>query len=217
MCEPIIRNHHYNFIKNQADSVLRAHQTAGDPKVLESVRASAQLKVMELLPDAPSNLKELLESISNIQSTEAFQRYLQALEPYLMEFPPITDKQIRKLFPKNKKLKVPDLAQIDFRKVSYLSWVDISTNKMYMVYHTDGQFVGIEGRYTAANKKSYCFVCNRYTELVLFSAVSQKRPAHTSPDYYKSVGNYVCAHGQDCNKNVTEMAALEHFIHSVRG
>ena len=217
MCEPTIRNHHYNFVKNQADSVLRAHQTVADPKILESVRASAQSKRMELLPDVPSNLNMLLESIADIKTTEDFHQYLQALEPYLMEFPPITDKQIRKLFPKNKKLKVPDLTQVDFRKVSYLSWIDISTNKMYIVYHADGQFVGIEGRYTAANKKSYCFVCNRYTELVLFSAISKKRPAHTSPDYYKSVGNYICANGHDCNKNVTDMASLEQFIHSVQG
>ena len=217
MCEPIIRNHQYNFIKNQADSVLRAMQTVNDRKILESVRASAQAKVMELLPDVPSNLKVMLESIADIKTAEDFHQYLQALEPYLMKFPPITDKQIRKLFPKKKKLKLPDLAQIDFRKLSYLSWIDISTNKMYMVYHASGQFVGVEGRYTASNKKSYCFVCNRYTELALFSAISKKRPAHTSPDYYKSVGNYVCIHGQDCNKNVTDMTSLEQFIHSVQG
>lgn len=192
MCEPFIRNHQYNFIKNQAESVLNAIRTVGDPKILESVRFSAQTKVAELFSAVTDNRKTMLDSISDLKTTDDFQTYLQALEPYLIEFPQITEKQIRKLFPKNKKLKVPDLAQIDFRYVSCLSWTDISTNKMFIVYPAGGQFVGVEGRYTATNKKGYCFVCSRYEELALFSAISKKRPANASPDYYKSVGNYLC-------------------------
>lgn len=181
MYEPFIRNHQYNFIKNQADSVLYAIRTVGDQRILESVRFSAQTKVAELFPDVTDNRKTTLESISDLKTANDFQNYLKALEPYLIEFPSITEKQIQKLFPKNKKLKLPDLAQIDFRCVSYLSWIDISTNKMFIVYDIDGQFVGVEGRYTATNKKSYCFVCSKYEKLVLFSAISHKRPAHASP------------------------------------
>lgn len=92
-----------------------------------------------------------------------------------MEFPAITESQLRKLFKKNKKLKLPDLEQIDFRFVTYMSWIDISSNKMFLVYEKDGQHIGIEGRFTETNKKSYCFACNRYEKLVLFSAVSKKR------------------------------------------
>ncbi|MCR8631011.1 FusB/FusC family EF-G-binding protein [Paenibacillus radicis (ex Xue et al. 2023)] len=217
MCEPFIRNHQYNFIKNQAESVLNALRTVGDPKILESVRFSAQTKVAELFPAVTDNRKTMLDSISDLKTTDDFQTYLQALEPYLIEFPQITEKQIRKLFPKNKKLKVPDLAQIDLRYVSCLSWTDISTNKMFIVYSVGGQFVGVEGRYTATNKKGYCFVCSRYEELALFSAISKKRPANASPDYYKSVGNYLCMNGHECNKNMTDVTSLEKFIDSVQG
>ncbi|NOU94366.1 elongation factor G-binding protein [Paenibacillus sp. LMG 31456] len=217
MCEPFIRNHQYNLIKNQADSVLHALRTVSDPKILESVRFSAQTKVAELFPEITDNQKTMLEPNSGLKTSDDFQKYLQALEPNLIEFPQITENQIRKLFPKNKKLKLPDLAQIDFRYVSFLSWTDISTNKMFIVYHLGGQFVGVEGRYTAINKKSYCFVCNRYEELALFSAISKKRPAHASSDYYKSVGNYLCMNGHECNKNMTDASSLEKFIHSVIG
>ncbi|WP_127529867.1 FusB/FusC family EF-G-binding protein [Paenibacillus kobensis] len=217
MCKPFIRNHHYNFIKNQADYVLHALRTVGDRKVLEAVRYSAQTKVTELFPDVQDDRRAMLESVANLQTAEEQHKFLQALEPYRVEFPPITEAQIRKLFPKNKKLKLPDLVQIDFRNVSYLNWIDISTNKMFIVYHTDGQFVGIEGRYTATNKKSYCFACNRYERLALFSAVSKKRPANASPDYYKAVGNYICMDGHDCNKNMTDVSSLEQFIRAVLG
>ncbi|XID91477.1 FusB/FusC family EF-G-binding protein [Paenibacillaceae bacterium WGS1546] len=217
MCEPFIRNHQYNFIKGQADSVLRALRTVGDPKILESVRIGAQNNVTELFPEVTDDRRTMLESIADLKAAEDFQQYLQALEPYLTEFPAITEKQIRKLFPKNKKLKLPDLEQIDFRYVSYLSWTDLSTHKMFIVHEAGGQFVGVEGRYTATNKKGYCFVCKRHGELALFSAISKKRPAHASPDYYKSVGNYICLNGHECNKNVTDVSTLARFIDSVLG
>lgn len=215
MCEPFIRNCQYNVIKNQADTVFRAIRTVGDPKVLESVRLTAVAKVEELFPEVRDSRKTMLQSIAGLKTAENFHDYIQALEPYMLEFPHITEKQLQKLFPKNKKLRLPDLTQIDFRYVSYLNWTDISTNKMFIVYHNGEQFVGVEGRFTPTNKKSYCFVCNRLEELVLFSAISKKRPAHALPDYYKSVGNYICVNGHNCNKNITDVSALEAFIGSV--
>ena len=215
MSKPFIRSYQYNFIKSQADSVLHTLRTVGDPKIVQSVRSSAQAKVAELFPDVTDQRMALLESIADLKTAEDFQNYLQELDSYLVEFPSISEQQIRKLFPKNKKLKLPDLAQIDRRHISYLNWTDISTNKMFLVYHTDGQFVGIEGRFTPTNKKSYCFACSRFEQLALFTAVSKKRPAHASPDYYKSVGNYICMDGQTCNKNMTDVSSLEKFIHTV--
>jgi hypothetical protein len=181
-----------------------------------AVRSDAQTKVAGLFPDIEDERITMLESVSDLKTGEDLQKYVQTLESYLVAFPPITEQQIRKLFPKVKKLRVPDLTQIDFRYVSYLSWVDIATNKMFIVYHNkEGQFVGVEGRFTETNKKSYCFVCNRYEKLAMFSATTRKRPANTSPDYYKSVGNYVCTDGHICNENVTDIAPLERFIEAV--
>ena len=217
MCQPFIRNDQYNAIRNQADAVLHALRTVGDRKILESVKLGAQAKMAELFPNVADDRRQLLESVSELKTAEEFQQYMQELEPYLVGFPPITEQQIRKLFPKNKKLKLPDLSQIDFRYVTYLSWTDISTNKMFLVYASGGSFVGVEGRFTATNKKSYCFACNRYEELALFTAVSKKKPANAGADYYKSVGNYICMNGDDCNKNMTDASALEKFIESVLG
>lgn len=217
MCEPFIRNYEYNFIKKQVEHVIRTIRTVGDPKILESVRLGAQANVAELFSGLEDNRRTMVESLSDLRTEAELQNYLQELESYLIEFPQITSKQIQKLFPKNKKLKLPDLTQTDFRYVTYLSWTDIATNKMFIVYPMGGQFVGIEGRFTPSNKKSYCFACNRLEQLVLFSAITKKRPANASPDYYKSVGNYICMNGHECNKNITDVAPLEKFIHSVLG
>ncbi|NEW05696.1 FusB/FusC family EF-G-binding protein [Paenibacillus sp. SYP-B3998] len=217
MCEPFIRNHQYNFINKQAGLLHQALRTIADQKVLEAVRYGTESKILELFPSVTDMQKQQLEKISALETADDFQKYLKALEPYLMEFPQVSEKQIQKLFPKTKKLKIPDLSLIDNRYVSFLSWIDISTNKLFIVYYLNGQLIGVEGRYTPTNKKSFCFLCNRYEELALFSAISKKRPTHSSPDYYKAVGNYLCMNNHACNKNITDLSSLDKFIATVLG
>lgn len=217
MSQPFIRNHQYNWIKKQADLLQRAIRTVSDPKVVEAVRYSAQTKLMDVFPDATELQKQMLEKLSTLQTTEEFQRYEQGLEPYLTEFAPVTEKRLQKLFPKNKKLKLPDLTAVDFRRITYLGWTDIATNKLFLVYDRNGQLVGIEGKFTPLNRSSGCFLCNRHGEAALFSAISKSRPANASPDYYKAFGNYVCLDSDACNKNITDVAALESFISNIVG
>jgi hypothetical protein len=217
MNKPFIRNHQYNTIKKQADLLLHACNSVADPKVVESVRYSAQSKVIEAFPDASELMKQMLGSISTLNTAAEFQSYLRSLEPYLTEFEKVTEKQLQKLFPKNKKLKVPELDAIDFRYVTYVGWTDIATNKLFLVYWLNGQLVGVEGKYTPANKKGICFLCNRHEEVALFSAITRTRPANASPDYYKAIGNYMCVNSEVCNKNITDVSALEKFVHDVVG
>ncbi|UHA75146.1 FusB/FusC family EF-G-binding protein [Paenibacillus sp. 481] len=217
MSVPFIRNHQYNVVKKQADILHNACNTVADPKVVESVRLGAHDKIVEAFPDATALQKQALETILALKTAGDFQQYLRSLEPLLAEFTPVTDKQLKKLFPKNKKLKLPDLAAIDYRYVTYHGWTDIATNKLFIVYHLNGQLVGVEGRFTPVNKKVVCFLCNRHTEGALFSAITKSKPANASPDYYKAIGNYMCVNSDACNANITDVAPLEKFIHAVIG
>ncbi|WP_370636339.1 FusB/FusC family EF-G-binding protein [Cohnella sp. CFH 77786] len=114
-------------------------------------------------------------------------------------------------------MKVPDLASLDGRHITYLGWLDIAAGKQFIVYPLDGRLVGIEGRFTPAGKKSMCFVCNRQEEVALFTAITKARPANASPDYYKAIGNYMCVSSETCNRNITDVAALETFLRNVLG
>lgn len=210
MSTPFIRNHQFNVIKKQSDFLLKTLRTIADRKVLETVRYRAVTSTLEAFPSLTEDQKRMLGEISTIEKAEDFQRYLSALEPYLEPYPTITLKQIQKLFPKNKKLKVPDLQSIDFRYVTYLGWVDIATNKLYIVYPFEGRFIGIEGRITPTNKKGYCLFCNRHQELGLFSV--KTKPAVASPDNLSFIGQYVCLDSQACNHSITDTGALEKFI-----
>ncbi|WP_127591376.1 FusB/FusC family EF-G-binding protein [Paenibacillus lautus] len=210
MSTPFIRNHQFNVIKKQADFLLKTLRTVADRRVLETVKYSAVTNILEAFPSLTEDQKRMLGEISTIEKAENFQRYLNALEPYLEPYPTITLKQIQKLFPKNKKLKVPDLQSIDFRYVTYLGWVDIATNKLFIVYPFEGRFIGIEGRITPTNKKGYCLFCNRHQELALFSV--KTKPAVASPDNLSFIGQYVCLDSPACNHSITDTGALEKFI-----
>lgn len=217
MNQPFIRNHQFNLIHKQAALLQQTVSTVSDPKVVESVRFSVQSRITEAFSGAEEHQRHVLEKISALSTPGEFQDYLRSLEPYMSEFAPVTEKQLKKLFPKVKKLKVPDLEAIDYRYVTYLGWTDIATNKLFIVYYLNGQLVGVEGKFTPANKKSTCFACNRYEEVALFSAVTKTKPANASPDYYKAVGNYLCVNSDTCNKNITDVTALEKFIQTVVG
>ncbi|MGG3506439.1 FusB/FusC family EF-G-binding protein [Paenibacillus lautus] len=210
MSTPFIRNHQFNVIKKQSEFLLKTLRTVADQKVLETVRYRAVTNAMEAFPSLTEDQKRMLSEISTIERAEDFQKYLNALEPYLEPYPTITLKQIQKLFPKNKKLKVPDLQSIDFRYVTYLGWVDIATNKLFIVYPFEGRFIGIEGRITPTNKKGYCLFCNRHQELALFSV--KTKPAVASPDNLSFIGQYVCLDSQACNHSITDTGVLEKFL-----
>ncbi|MCM3631283.1 FusB/FusC family EF-G-binding protein [Paenibacillus glycanilyticus] len=215
MRTPFIRNHQLNLIKKQVGQLQQACTTVSDPKVIESVRSNAPFKVMEAFPGATEAEQKLLGSFASLNTPKEFQSYLQSLEDDMLPFEKVEEKQLKKLFPKVKKLKVPDLAAMDLRYVTYLGWTDIAANKMFLVYRLNDRLVGVEGRFTPVQKKSVCFLCNRHEEVALFSAVTKSRPANASPDYYKAIGNYMCVNSETCNKNITNVTMLERFISDI--
>ncbi|WP_150271471.1 FusB/FusC family EF-G-binding protein [Paenibacillus tepidiphilus] len=214
MNTPFIRNHQLNVIKKQAEFLQKTLRTVADRKVLETVRYSAAAAILDAFPVLTEEQKGRLGQISGFETAYEFQRYLGALESELEPFPSITAKQIQKLFPKNKKLKLPELSSIDFRFVTYLGWSDIATNRLFIVYPFNGQFVGIEGRITPTHKKGYCLFCNRHQELAFFSV--ETKAAYASADNISRYGHYVCLDNEACNHSITHTEALEKFILTAR-
>ncbi|EJW15941.1 elongation factor G-binding protein [Paenibacillus alvei] len=217
MTTPFIRNHQYNLIKKQATLLQHTCQTVADPKIVDTVRYSAYTKITEAFPQADEHQLQLLERITTLDKTEEFSQFLFSLEPFLIEFEQVTDKQLKKLFPKSKKLKLPNMEELDLRHTTYLGWTDIGTNRMYLIHQLDGRLVGIEGKFTQAKKKSTCFLCNRQEEVALFTAETKSKPANASSDYYKAIGNYMCMNSHVCNQNITDTSALEMFIRTING
>ncbi|SEL10432.1 FusB/FusC family EF-G-binding protein [Paenibacillus sp. OK003] len=208
MQTPFIQNHQFNYIQKQADFLLKTLRSVVDPKVLETVRYTVGTNAVGIFNELTSEQKQLLEQLSTYDTTHDLQTYLNRLESHRIPYPQVSVKQIQKLFPKAKKLKVPDLELIDYARTTYLRWTDIATSRLFIVYPYEGRFLGIEGRITATNKKGYCMFCHRHQELGFFNV---KTKAH-SADNFSSMGQYVCMDSHACNHSITDITMLEKFL-----
>ncbi|WP_405158822.1 FusB/FusC family EF-G-binding protein [Paenibacillus sp. FSL H8-0283] len=208
MQTPFIQNHQFNYIQKQADFLLKTLRSVVDPKVLETVRYTVGTNAVSIFDELTSEQKQLLEQLSTYETAHELQTHLNQLESYLIPYPQVSAKQIQKLFPKAKKLKVPDLELVDYARTTYLRWTDIATSRLFIVYPYEGRFLGIEGRITPTNKKGYCMFCHRHQELGFFNV---KTKAH-SPDNFSSIAQYVCMDNTACNHSITDITMLEKFL-----
>lgn len=215
--EAFILHHQMNAIQNEIQKLLVAIKQGSDKRVLEGVQYSAEAAIRGMFPLLTEEDKDVLFSIKTIQSAEDCEAYLQRLAPYAAAFPSLTEKQVQKLFPKVKKLKVPELTALDYRGITYLSWTDAGANKLFLVYPWNGTLTGVECRYTVSSKATVCALCNAHRapgEIGLVTAIC-KNGRHVSPDYYKSIGNYMCLDGAACNTRIRDVTYLETFLDEV--
>ncbi|MGX6445675.1 FusB/FusC family EF-G-binding protein [Neobacillus sp. K501] len=210
MTEKFIKNDQYNFIKNQVALIKDSQKKNSDPTVIKAVRELAIAKIYELFPTLTAEQTELLD-LSKSKTDGELDQYLQQLSHLLIPFGKITEQQVKKLFPKVKKLKVPDLSSFQDIPSTYLSWTDISTNKKFIVYELHEKMVGIECKYSLLNKDNICSFCNRFGKVAFISTVT-KAKKKKNPDYYKAIGNYICFDSEECNKRITDVSNLTTFL-----
>jgi len=210
MTEKFIKNEQLNFIKKQVALIKDSKQKNVPQNVLASVIDLANAKILDLFPNATIEQQEMLD-LSRLKTDNEYEQYIRRLSDFLLSFPQLTEQQLKKMFPKQKKLKLPDLANIDHSQLTYLSWNDLRANKKFIVYELDGKLVGIECEFTPTSKKNLCSFCNCFGEVAYFSTVTKaKKPKN--PDYYKAIGNLICADSSECNKKITNVEYLTTFF-----
>jgi hypothetical protein len=210
MTEKFIKNEQVNFIKKQIDLIKDSRKKNVPPNVLAAVIDLAHAKIIDLFPNATREQQVMLD-LSKLKTDHEYQRYIEHLSEYTLLFPTITEQQLKKMFPKQKKLKLPDLSNIDHSRLTYLSWNDLRSNKKFIVYEVDGKMVGIECEFTPTSKKNLCSFCNCFGEVAYFSTVTKaKKPKN--PDYYKAIGNLICADSSECNKRIMNVDYLTTFL-----
>lgn len=215
MIEKFIKNEQYNFIKKQVVLIKDSYKKNSDPTVIHAVKELANAKIIELFPSATDEQTKMLD-LSKKKSDFEFDQYIQDLADFLLPFPELTEQQVKKMFPKAKKLKVPELAKVNREQVTYLSWTDISTNKKYIIYELNEKIVGIECKYTLLSKDNICSFCNRFGQVAFISTVTKTKKAK-NPDYYKAIGNYICFDSSECNGKITNVDYLTAFLKNSLG
>ncbi|MBT2720245.1 FusB/FusC family EF-G-binding protein [Bacillus sp. ISL-46] len=215
MTEKYIKNADFNFILKQVALIKDSYKKNAAPNVIQAVKDLANMKIIELFPNATNEQKEMLD-LSALKTDQEYDKYIKQLQEYLLPFPKISEAQMKKMFPKNKKFKLPDLDKMNLHQLTYLSWVDISTNKKLIVFELDEKMVGIECKYTLLSKHNICSFCNRFGQVAYISTVTKaKKPKN--PDYYKAIGNYICFDSTECNKKITNVDYLTTFLQESLG
>ncbi|WP_226529379.1 FusB/FusC family EF-G-binding protein [Metabacillus niabensis] len=206
MNEKFIKNEQLNFIKKQIALIKDISKRNVPKSVLLAEIDIANAKIIDNMTHASEEQLEMLD-ISSLRTDVEYEQYIQHLSDFVLPFPEITEQQIKKMFPKNKKLKLPDLSSIDRSKLTYLSWTDLGLNKKFIVYELDGKMVGIECKVTPTSKANYCSICQSIGEVTYFSTKTKAKKSN-NPDYYKSIGNLICADSNECNKKITNVEYL---------
>ncbi|MCV9887836.1 FusB/FusC family EF-G-binding protein [Metabacillus halosaccharovorans] len=206
MKEEFIKNEQLNFIKKQIALIKDISKRNVPKSVLLAEIDLANAKIMDNMPHATEEQLEMLD-ISTLRTDVEYEQYIQHLSSYVLPFPKITEQHLKKMFPKNKKLKLPDLSIIDRSKLTYLSWTDLGLNKKFIVYELDGKMVGIECKVTPTSKANYCSICQSIGEVTYFSTKTKAKKSK-NPDYYKSIGNLICTDSNECNKKITNVEYL---------
>ncbi|RIW32761.1 elongation factor G-binding protein [Bacillus salacetis] len=206
--EPFIKNDQYNFIKAQTKILINGHSAASDPNVLKALKAMALEKVMGLVPGLSQDHKDLLEPIITIKDKQEAEMFLAKVRPYVIPFRDISEKTLQKLFPKVKKLKLPDLENTDFRAITYLGWNDIGQERKYIVFERDGKLTGVRGRFKNHSQKGVCSICNSIENVGMFITESKAAADGT----FKNRGNYICQDSHVCNRNLQSEEKFQEFM-----
>ncbi|MBY8914058.1 FusB/FusC family EF-G-binding protein [Bacillus sp. YC2] len=210
MTEKFIKNEHLNFIKKQIELIKDSKKKNVAPTVLAAVIDLANAKISDLIPHATLDQQDLLD-VSRLKTDAEYDQYIQRLSAFVIPFPKITEQQLKKMFPKHKKLKLPDLSKIDHSQLTYLSWNDLRSNKKFIIYELDGKMVGIECKFAPTSKHNVCSFCNSFGQVVYFSTVTKAKQSK-NPDYYKAIGNLICADSSECNKKITNVEYVTAFL-----
>ncbi|SOC41865.1 FusB/FusC family EF-G-binding protein [Ureibacillus acetophenoni] len=202
----------YQLVKNQAKKILNTVTTSKDQNVIQAVQALVQEEIDAKLTFQDIEEQLILQPIFTIQSKEQLELFLESIKQYVEPFKVPTDNQIKKLFPKDKKVKLPKLDGMDFREVTYLSWFDAGTNRKYIVFYEDGVLKGVRGVFDHTEKKGICTVCNRHSKVGLLLVSKNGTQLGT----YTKKGNYICENSEICNEELTDINRLKEFVDNLR-
>lgn len=214
---PFLHPYQANFIRHQLLQLIGAFYFAGDHRVLAASREGVEDTILSTFPGATPEQRALLQDAKNVRDKDELKIYMSRLEPYVIPFPEITAAEIRKLFPKVKKLVLPDLQSIDRSKLTYLGWRDIATNSLYLVYRSGDKWAGKEFKFVPGPKNrtmicSWCHASGSGDDVALVTS----RVKTKIVDGYKTLGNHLCLDSAKCNAQITSTTEMEALLASLR-
>ncbi|MDQ0416942.1 hypothetical protein J2Z48_001114 [Croceifilum oryzae] len=204
----LLKPYERNFIRQQLHHLIQTVYFVGDFRTLRAIEEAVEIKIGEVIHRLNPEVKDLFQNVSRFRGQDEVNDFMKLLSPYVEKFPMVTSSQIRKLFPKVKKMNIPDFENMDDFTFGYLGWRDVGTQSLYLVYYEEGEFYGLACRYTPlpGNKSSFCCLCNQSRAGNQIGLVTTKR------SHELVSGNYMCLDSQACNQDLTDMSKLREFM-----
>lgn len=202
----------YQFVKKQAKKIVNAYSSSKDKNVIEAIQALVQEEINDKIKFSDIEQQLKFQPIFELKSKEQLEQFFNEIKQYVEPFKQPTENEIKKLFPKDKKLKLPKFDQIDWQEISYLSWIDSGTNRKYLVYREDGVLKGVRGAYSHSEKKGICAVCNQHTKVGMLMV---SKSGNTLGTYTKR-GNYICEDSAVCNEALTDLSKFYDFVGNLK-
>ncbi len=198
--QPFLTVANYHLLEQQMNKILQTLATTQDKNVILTVRGLAQTEITEKVVMTPAQA-QLIAPILSVTERGTGEAYLNDLKSYVIPFKPITASTIKSLFKKEKKLKLPNLEQMDFQQICYFAWDDYGTNRKYVIIEQDDKLKAIKGTFAHHTIRGICAICNRHAEIGLFTTSIKGNIVGT----YTNHSNYICADSDSCNQHVTDM------------
>ena len=210
-----IKKQDFNFIKRCLADFNNTLRGCVDKNIVETNKLYIQNKIYNLFDELSPEQKDLITI--NITDSIQIEPYLKTLEKYVYGMEKITEAQIKKLFRKEKKMKMPSEELLNSKNV-YLSWIDESTNKMFVVYNLNNKLIGMTCRLEHYKSNNYhiCSFCNRIgheNEVAFVSSLC--KTSLSKYGNYKSIGFHICLDSEKCNNSITSIDKLEKILKEV--
>lgn len=209
MMEKFINNHQYNKIAILMQDYQRLLKFSSDKVIVDATKVITNSKIAELFNECSED-EQFLIDISLINKPDDVEQYLGKLETMTYGMKPVSENQIKKLFRKEKKLKIPVL---DFEMKSFYGWFDQGKRKLYLMHYLEGKLSGMvcQVKDTEVSNSRMCAICGHMNEGREVVPVSVKCKT-SSPDSYHVIGFNVCKDSDACNKRVTDLEPLENLL-----
>ncbi|EUJ43000.1 FusB/FusC family EF-G-binding protein [Listeria riparia] len=208
-----ITNANYHFIMHQAFNAYHGAINTNDESVKNALRFSCIDKARAIFENLTTEQDALIGEIFHIRSEEELETFDAKLQNYLIPFPIINEKTVKKLFPKVKKLKAPDLPAEQINRLVFWGWNDTGAQKKFIIAQHDNQLVAVHGSFTLISKKGICAFCHQNERVGLFKADIKSKGNN---DNFRAIGQYICADSLTCSSNIKNESRLLEFINVLK-
>lgn len=203
----MLKSHEYHRIKNLTFDLVNIYHSVNDKSTVNAVYAQVAGEILQLTD--LSEVRQFLSAIENPKlSREQAEKLLLELKPLVEPFPLMNETQIRKLFKKVKKLKIPAVTNWDMRDVTYFAWNEVASGRKYILTADGRGFYGT----ISGSMKNICAICQKTSIVTQFLATTRTGADGT----YTKNGTYICLDSDQCNRQIQSAEGLENFLEMIR-